>query len=211
MTARAAKAAKAATAATAATAGPARLSARDRLLAAANELFYREGVHTVGIDRIILHAGVAKASLYNSFSGKDDLVDAYLRSRHASISDRVSRAVSRYQTPRDQLLAVFEAQHELLTAPDFHGCAFANATAETSGDRASQSAAEYRQWLRGLFTDLARQAGAPAPEALARQLHRLWDGASLSGRMDRDGQAATAARSAAAVLLDAALAETAGR
>lgn len=63
-------------------AGAAKASARDRLLDAANELFYREGVHTVGIDRIIEHAGVAKASLYNTFGNKEGLVSAYLDGRH---------------------------------------------------------------------------------------------------------------------------------
>ena len=58
-------------------------SARERLLAAASELFYAEGVHTVGIDRVIERAGVAKASLYNTFGSKEELVRAYLESRHA--------------------------------------------------------------------------------------------------------------------------------
>src|ERR1700733_12263002 len=90
-----------------------RLSARERLLASANELFYNEGVHTVGIDRIIEHAGVAKASLYNTFGSKDELVRAYLDGRQASVTQRITRAVNRYDSPRDRLLAVFEGQGEL--------------------------------------------------------------------------------------------------
>jgi|SRR3954451_11566172 len=186
---------------------PTRRSARDRLLAAANELFYTEGVHTVGIDRIIEHAGVAKASLYNTFGSKDELVEAYLRSRHASITDRIRRALQRYSTPREQLLGVFEAQGELFATPDYHGCAFVNATAEGADSRAQLAAAEYRVWVRSLFTELAEKAGAAAPETLARQLHLLYDGASLSARMDRDGAAATTARTAAAALVDVALAQ----
>jgi len=85
-----------------------RPSARDRLLAAANELFYNEGVHTVGIDRVIEQAGVAKASLYNTFGSKDELVRAYLETRHASVTRRITQAVERYDTPRERLLAVFE-------------------------------------------------------------------------------------------------------
>ena len=65
------------------------LSARERLLAAASELFYAEGVHTVGIDRVIERAGVAKASLYNTFGSKDELVRAYLEARHAQTSERI--------------------------------------------------------------------------------------------------------------------------
>jgi AcrR family transcriptional regulator len=191
---------------TAGTTEPVKVSARDRLLAAANELFYSEGIHTVGIDRIIEHAGVAKASLYNSFRSKDELVEAYLVSRHASTSDRITRSLQRYRTPRTRLLGVFDAQGELFADPEFRGCAFVNATAEAHDSRADRAASEYRLWVRALFTELSAQAGAVAPETLARQLHLLYDGASVSARMDRDGNAAAAARGAAGALLDAALA-----
>ncbi|HTX28407.1 MAG TPA: TetR/AcrR family transcriptional regulator [Streptosporangiaceae bacterium] len=183
----------------------ARPSARERLLAAANELFYTEGVHTVGIDRVIEQAGVAKASLYNTFGSKDELVAAYLESRHASTARRISRALSRYQTPRDRLLGVFDAQGELFAEPGFRGCAFVSASAESPNNVVEQAAAGYRSWVRDLFTGLAREAGAPDPEGLARQLHLLYDGASLSARMDHDPSAGAAARTAAATLLDAAL------
>src|SRR6201982_1633747 len=105
-----------------------RRSARERLLAAANELFYNEGVHTVGIDRVIEKAGVAKASLYNTFGSKDELVRAYLESRHARVSARITGYLERYVTPRERLLGVFEAQGELFAEPGFRGCAFASAT-----------------------------------------------------------------------------------
>ena len=75
------------------TAAPDRTSARERLLAAANELFYAEGIRTVGIDRIIEHAGVAKASLYNTFGSKDELIRAYLGQRHARTAERITRAL----------------------------------------------------------------------------------------------------------------------
>ncbi|MEO3810313.1 TetR/AcrR family transcriptional regulator [Sphaerisporangium sp. B11E5] len=181
-------------------------SARERILAAANELFYREGVQTVGIDRIIEHAGVAKASLYNTFGSKDELVRAYLESRHANVSERVTRALTRFRTPRERLLGVFDAQGELFTEPTYNGCAFVTASAEAAlGSSARQAAEKYRGWVRGLFTRLAEEAGAADPDDLARRLHLLYDGASLSARMDRDPSASTTARAAAAVLLDEAL------
>ncbi len=184
-----------------------RLSARERLLAAANELFYNEGVHTVGIDRIIEHAGVAKASLYNTFGSKDELVRAYLETRQASVAQRIMQAVERYDTPRERLLAVFEGQGELFAQPDYRGCAFARASAESHpGDQAEIAAMAYRSWVRSLLTELAAQAGVPEPEVLARQLHLLYDGGGQAARMDHDPAAAASARAAAAVLLDAALA-----
>jgi AcrR family transcriptional regulator len=184
----------------------ARPSARERLLAAADELFYNEGVHTVGIDRVIERAGVAKASLYNTFGSKDELVRAYLETRHASVTQRIMQAVERYHTPRERLLAVFEGQGELFAQPGYRGCAFARASAESHpGDQAEQAAEQYRRWVRELLTELATQAGAPDPEILARQLHLLYDGTGTSARMDHDPGAAAVARTAAAVLLDAAL------
>jgi AcrR family transcriptional regulator len=189
---------------------PARPSARERLLAAANELFYNEGVHTVGIDRVIEQAGVAKASLYNTFGSKDELVRAYLEARQVSVTQRIMHAVDRYDTPRERLLAVFEGQGDLFAQPDYRGCAFARASAESHpGDLVEQAADNYRRWVRELLTELATQAGAPEPGVLARQLHLLYDGSGQAARMDHDPGAAAAARSAASVLLDAALARAA--
>jgi AcrR family transcriptional regulator len=187
-----------------------RASARERLLAAANELFYNEGVHTVGIDRVIEKAGVAKASLYNTFGSKDELVRAYLQTRQATVAQRITRAVERYNTPRERLLAVFEAQGELFAQPDYRGCAFARASAESQpGDLAEQATEAYRSWVRALLTELAAQAGAPEPEVLARQLQLLYHGSGSAARIDHDPGAAAVARAAAATLLDAALAEAA--
>jgi AcrR family transcriptional regulator len=185
-----------------------RRSARDRLLASADQLFYREGVHTVGIDRIIEHAGVAKATLYNTFGSKDELVRAYLRSRHASTADRITGALQRYRTPRTRILGVFDALGEIFADPEFHGCAFVSATSEAHGASVEEAAAEYRVWVRALFTELAEQTGARSPKTLAHQLHLLYDGASVSAGMDQHSRAAETARAAATVLLDATLAGT---
>ncbi|MFG2356485.1 TetR/AcrR family transcriptional regulator [Streptomyces sp. NPDC048521] len=180
-------------------------SARERLLEAANELFYNEGVQTVGIDRVIEHAGVAKASLYNTFGSKEELITAYLDLRNARIKDRITHTLTRFRTPREQLLGVFDAQGEMFTDPRYNGCPFVRATAEVPEDSRIRRAAEkYRAWVRGLFTDLATRSGYADPEGLARRLHLLYDGAQQSARMDRDPSAAATARAAASVLLDAA-------
>jgi AcrR family transcriptional regulator len=179
-------------------------SARQRLLASANELFYAEGVQTVGIDRIIEHAGVAKASLYNLFGSKEGLVQAYLASRHDDTATAVSAAVARHRSPRRRLLAVFEAQGQLFAQPGFRGCAFVAACAETAnGNTVEQAAVEFRRWIRALFTELAAAAGARDPVELGRQLQTLYDGAGLAARMDYDPSIARSARAAAAALLDA--------
>lgn len=180
--------------------------ARDRLLASASELFYAEGIHTVGIDRIIEHAGVAKASLYNTFGSKDELVRAYLQERHSITAERINAAMSRWDEPRDRILGVYVVQGERMAEPGYRGCAFASASAESpAGSAAERAAGEYRGWLRGIFADLATAAGARDPDALAVQLVLLYDGAALSARMDGNPRAAESARVAAAALLDAAL------
>src|SRR6202044_2124489 len=107
-----------------------RASARDRLLQAANELFYAEGVQTVGIDRIIERAAVAKASLYNHFASKEELIAAYLASRHDCTTGRITEAIQGTDDPRQKILAVFDAQAKQYAQPDFHGCAFIAASTE---------------------------------------------------------------------------------
>ncbi|HEX4791179.1 MAG TPA: TetR/AcrR family transcriptional regulator [Actinospica sp.] len=189
---------------------PAKLSARERLLAAADELFYEEGVHTVGIDRVIEHAGVAKASLYNTFGSKEALIRAYLNKRHAGVLARIGAYIERYDTPREKLLGVFESQGRTFASPTYRGCAFVSASAESQpGGQVEQASDEFRAELRALFAGLAEQAGVADAAGLARRLHLLYDGAAIGARMDRDPSVAEASRESAEVLLDAALAAAA--
>ena len=97
-----------------------RSSARDRILNAASELFYREGVQNVGIDRIIAESGVAKMSLYNHFKSKDALIAAWLQERDVSWRTWFQTTVEQLVTePCDRILAVFDALHEWLTSLTF--------------------------------------------------------------------------------------------
>ncbi|MFB8131342.1 TetR/AcrR family transcriptional regulator [Streptomyces mirabilis] len=182
------------------------VAARARLLAAANELFYAEGVQSVGIDRVIEHAGVAKATLYSAFGSKDGLVRAYLQARHAATAERMARELeARYDTPKERLVGAFEVQGLSFTEPGFRGCAFISASADAPpGGVVEQAAQDYRTWLHELFFDLAQQAGATDAKSLAHQLILLYDGAGISAWLDRDPSAETAARSVAATLVEAA-------
>ncbi len=190
--------------------GEHRASARERLLAAADELFYAEGVQTVGIDRIIERAGVAKASLYNVFGSKEELVAAYLASRHDRTAGRLTEVIESVNDPRQKILAVFDSQAEQYQQPDFNGCAFTAASTEAPAQSlVEQAADQFRAWILAMFTNLAEQAGAADPANLGRQLYLIYDGAGLAGRMDHhDADIAPAARSAVEVLLDAALTRT---
>ncbi len=182
-------------------------SARERLLDAAGQLFYEEGVHTVGVDRVVERAGVAKATLYALFGNKDGLVRAYLIRRDEETRERMDRELAaRYRAPRERLLGVFDIQGLRFAEPGFRGCEFARASAEApEGTSIDEVAEGHRAWLRGLFRDLASEAGARKPERLAQELMLLYDGAGISAWMDRDSSAAKAARSVATALVDAAI------
>jgi AcrR family transcriptional regulator len=183
-----------------------RRGARERLLDAANRLFYAEGVHTVGIDRIIDEAGVAKASLYKTFGSKDALIQAYLAARHERSARRLTEAQARADDPREKILAVFDAQAAQFVEPGFRGCAFVAASAEElPGGTIDEATAGFRSWMRTMFVELATAAGAADPAALGRTLHVLYDGASLSARMDRDPSVGADTRAAVVALLAAAL------
>jgi len=184
-----------------------RVPARERLLTAASRLFYEDGVHTVGVDRVVERAGVAKATLYTLFGSKDGLVRAYLTERHGATRERMTRELAaRFDTPRERLLGVFEVQGLSFTEPGFRGCAFVGANAESSpGSSVDEVTEDYRNWLRTLFVDLAKEAGATDAEHLAQQLVVIYDGAGISAWMDHDPAVADTARTIAAALIDSAI------
>jgi AcrR family transcriptional regulator len=154
-----------------------RPSARRRLLDAAGDLFYAEGVQSVGIDRIIEQAGVAKASLYNTFGSKEVLVRAYLDEQHAGTVGRLSAALASTGVPREQVLAVVAAQADFISEPGFRGCAFVAAASEApDGGLVEKASYAYRGWIRGMFLSLAGAPGAAAPDLLAAQLRLIYDG-----------------------------------
>lgn len=183
-----------------------RPSPRERLLEAADELFYADGVHTVGIDRILERADVARASLYGTFGSKEELIRAYLDRRMTRMQARLQAAADAYDDPRQRLLSVFDAQAVTFAQPGYRGCAFNRASAEAQPDSAAYEVPRtYRHWLRGYLTDLSAAAGAAEPDVLARQIHLLYDGAMTARSLDADADVTASARAAGAALLDVAL------
>jgi AcrR family transcriptional regulator len=181
---------------------PARLSARERLLEAADELFYENGVNLVGIDRVIERAGVAKASLYDCFGSKEELIRCYLKARSERRQARIVERMAQFQAPRDKILSVFDLLGEIVAQPNYRGCAFQRAGAEAGAGSSIKGACDdSRAWIRAEFTGLARAAGAHDPESLGRQLVILYDGAATAAHADRDLDAPKAARALADRLL----------
>jgi AcrR family transcriptional regulator len=164
-------------------------------------------VHSVGIDRVIERADVARASLYSNFGSKDELIRAYLERRMEISKERLRAAVEAHTDPRERLLSVFGVQAAVFARPGYHGCPFNRATAEAQpGSAAYEVPRAYRAWLRGFLRELAAAAGAPDPGLLASQIHLLYDGAMLAASLDGNARIAAASRAAAEALLDAALA-----
>jgi AcrR family transcriptional regulator len=183
-------------------------SARDRLLKASDELFYAEGVHTVGIERVLERANVAKGSLYYNFAGgKEELVDTYLRNRHAAWEQVIDSGIAAAgDRAEDRLLSIFDSLGVLFTRPDYRGCAFLNAVAEADPDSVEVRASErFRGWLRGLVGGLVSELDVRDPGMLTEQLVVLYDGATTTAQMDKEVAAAAAARSMATMVINAAV------
>ena len=173
---------------------------RERLLAAAESLFYDEGVH-VGVDRLCAEAGVSKRSMYQHFGSKDEVIVEMLRGRAATLS--AGWSTSEELDPRTRILAVFDSVQELAATPDFHGCPVVNVATELK-DRdhpASVAALGYKLQLNDFFADQAGLGGAADPASLAVQLTMIFDGACAYSVVRGGGT--EAARSAVEVLLDA--------
>jgi AcrR family transcriptional regulator len=180
-------------------------SVRDRLLAAADELFYEEGIHTVGIDRILERANVAKASLYSTFGSKEDLVCAYLTRRSEQRKEELDARMATCSSPRDKVLSVFDLLASRVRESSFRGCAFLNASVEgPRGPTPIRSiASTHRGWLRGVFEGLVKEMGAEDPRGLAAELAILHDGALVGSLMEATPQTVAYARRMACILLDA--------
>lgn len=184
-------------------------SRKDALLDTALALFYRYGFHATGIDRILAESGVAKMTLYKHFKSKDELIVAALRRRHEQDLEELIQTIERLgRTPRERLLALFDALGAWFSDPGFRGCLFLNASAEFTGanEVIRAAAIEHKQQFCGYIRGLAAEAGAPRPDDLARQLFLLGEGAVVTAQLTGRTDPAQQARAAAEVLIDAALA-----
>ena len=173
-------------------------SPAERILAAADRLFYLHGIRAVGVDAVAAEAGVSKRTLYNYYATKDDLIAAYLVARFQQVAPSDAPA-------REQLLGYFDHLERRFASPGYRGCPYVNAVAELCDPKhpaagiALQFKEQRRQWMRALLERL----GANDPEALATQLQLLVEGATAANLVRGDPALARAARKAAEVLIDA--------
>ena len=181
-------------------------SVADRLLSTASALFYREGIHAVGIQRVIDEAGVAKASLYAHYKSKDDLVAAYLRQRSEAMQATLEAELKRISDPTQRLLHLFDRNVAWVDSGEFRGCPFQNAQSELSCPTHPARAAlsEHQAWMRALVTRLVHAAGIDDAEPLTGALLALLTGAGARALAEQSVAAAHDARWAAAELIAAA-------
>ncbi|QAY70900.1 TetR/AcrR family transcriptional regulator [Xylanimonas protaetiae] len=161
-------------------------TARDRLLEAATRLFYAEGIHTVGVDRIVAEGQVTRATFYRHFPGKEDLVEAYVGVEDAAIRAAFEAAASTTDDPRELAEALVAGIAEDVAHRHTRGCPFINAAAEYPEPASPVRVAvrEHREWFRATLEQVAAGVGHPDPAAAAGQLVLLRDAALVGGYLD---------------------------
>ncbi|MEV0210569.1 TetR/AcrR family transcriptional regulator [Streptomyces sp. NPDC050788] len=165
------------------TAGGTVSEARTRLLNTATRIFYAEGIHSVGIDRIVAEAQVTRATLYRHFPSKEDLVLAYLKQADQGIRGQVAAAVASSPSPTEQVRAVATSITDGIQSAGFRGCAFLNAAAEYSDPAhpIHQAVLAHRQWFLTTVTDLLAHTSDKPADAAGRHFIMLRDGAMAAG------------------------------
>ena len=176
--------------------------AKKRLLDAATDLFYGEGIHSVGVDRIIEAAGVTRATMYKQFDGKEGLVLAYLQGEDEQLRSLFAEAGSQSDDPDvllDLVIAGIEAD---IRDRHTRGCPFINAAAEYPDDGpVRELIADHREWFRATLEQLASAAGLEEPAEVAASLVLLRDAALVGGYLDGQERVAPAfSRTARGVL-----------
>ncbi|SCF17103.1 transcriptional regulator, TetR family [Micromonospora coriariae] len=157
--------------------------ARLRLLSTATRIFYAEGIHSVGVDRIIAEAKVTRATFYRHFPSKEDLILAYLREVHEMDRRAIDAAIATNPASREPLLAIADSIAQNIQSPGFRGCAFLNAAAEypDTDHPVRQEIIAHRQWFLDTLTTLMAQVHEETADPAARHFVMLRDGAMAAG------------------------------
>ncbi len=161
-------------------------AARTRLIDSATRLFYEEGIHTVGVDRIIEEAAVTRATLYKQFGGKENLVLAYLRTEDELLRAMFAEAGAAVTDPTELVDAVIDGIAADIRLRHTRGCPFINAAAEypDADGAVRQLIEEHREWFRSTLHAVAQGAGLVRPEEVAASLVLLRDAALVGGYLD---------------------------
>lgn len=178
------------------------LPPRERLLATARRLFYSEGIHSVGVDRLVAEANVTRATFYRHFPTKEALVEAYLRATDDDLRTAVAQALAG-NDPQKALEALLDLIGTTANTPEFRGDWFINAAAEypDAANPVRIAIREHRDWFQTTVTDLAAKVGHPDPVEAGRMLVLLHDGALTAAQLDDPATVRITVKAAALALL----------
>jgi len=183
--------------------------AKEKLFETAAGLFYRHGYRATGVDTIAAASGIGKMTLYRHYPSKDDLIVAYLRDSDEEFWTGFEQITAGEATARGKLLAFFAALQAYALTPVCYGCPFLNVATEypETAHPGHRVALEHKAGVQARFRQLAAEAGAAQPDALAAALHLLMDGAYAAARLYNGGTGNPAAylADAARQLIDAAV------
>lgn len=179
--------------------------ARARLIDTATRLFYAEGIHSVGVDRVIAEAEVTRATLYKQFGGKENLVLAYLRNEDENLRAMFAEAGASVADPEGLLDAVVDGIAADIRLRHTRGCPFINAAAEYPDAEGAvrRLIDEHREWFRSTLQSVAETAGLPHPAEVAASLVLLRDAALVGGYLDGEERVAPAFERTARAVIDA--------
>jgi len=178
--------------------------ARQRIIETAERLFYAEGVRSVGIDRIIAEAEVAKMTLYNHFSSKDDLILAVLQYREDKFDGMFQKWMERHvKKGTDRLDAFFAALKDWFDSPGLRGCAFINASVELvdAQHAASQFSAEHKERFREMIREIITETSGTKAASVTPAIALMVEGAIVTAVMERSSDPADVAKDAAMTLV----------
>ena len=164
-----------------------RLSApRERLLSTASDLFYRQGIHSVGVDRIVDAAKVTRATFYRHFPSKEELVEAYLAREDEALRALFVAAEGQTATPGQLLVAIIEGIADDVSRNHTRGCPFINASAEYPDpeSRVRRTVRSHREWFASMLERTLAAAGRDDADDRARALVLLRDAALVGGYLD---------------------------
>lgn len=171
---------------------------RQKLMDAAFTRFYRDGFRNVGIDQILADVGISKTAFYKHFDSKEDLMVAALENHHQRMEQVFLTLLQDRggDSPLRRLKAIFDAVDLVLESEDFHGCVFVNASIEfpLPHEPAHIAAAKSKAAFERILGELARQAGADDPLALAQELMLVMEGAYVTRHVTGNRQTIDIAR-----------------
>ncbi len=173
-------------------------STRHRLIEAAGRRFYRDGFRNVGIDQVLADVGISKTAFYKHFESKDDLMLAALEGRNVWLQETFRDMIRSHggPDPAAQLRGLFDVVERVINSDEFQGCIFVNVAMEfpLAHEPAHVAAAEHKRAIEAIVRELAAEANADDPAAMAQELCLIIEGAYVTRQVTGDPQTIAIAR-----------------